>query len=46
MSLNMLIDFHDALDCGADFVVVTEVGFRRFEVMHLAGSSSVAIAYK
>ncbi|HET9177591.1 MAG TPA: methyltransferase [Terriglobia bacterium] len=48
MSLNMLIEFGDAFDySGADFRGwCSEVGFRRFEVMHLAGPSSAAIAYK
>ncbi|HEX5411830.1 MAG TPA: methyltransferase [Terriglobia bacterium] len=48
MSLNMLIEFGDAFDySGADFRGwCSEVGFRRFEVLHLAGPSSAAIAYK
>jgi precorrin-6B methylase 2 len=48
MSLNMLIEFGEAFDfTGADFRGwCTEVGFRRFEVIHLAGPSSAAIAYK
>jgi predicted O-methyltransferase YrrM len=48
MSLNMLIEFGDAFDySGADFRQWCEaVGFRRFEVIHLAGASSAAIAYK
>lgn len=48
MSLNMLIEFGDAFDySGADFQGwCSEVGFRRFEVLHLAGASSAAIAYK
>jgi len=48
MSLNMLIEFGDAFDySGADFRGwCSEVGFRRFDVMHLAGPSSAAIAYK
>jgi predicted O-methyltransferase YrrM len=48
MSLNRLIEFGDAFDySGADFRGwCSEVGFRRFEVMHLAGASSAAIAYK
>ena len=48
MSLNMLIEFGDAFDySGADFRGwCTEVGFKRFEVIHLAGPSSAAIAYK
>ncbi|UVT15155.1 MAG: methyltransferase [Nitrospira sp.] len=48
MSLNMLIEFGDAFDySGADFRRwCGDVGFKRFEVMHLAGPSSAAIAYK
>ena len=48
MSLNMLIEFGDAFDySAADFEKwCREVGFRRFEVVHLAGPSSAAIAYK
>ncbi len=48
MSLNMLIEFGDAFDySGADFHQwCREVGFVRFDVMHLAGPSSAAIAYK
>lgn len=48
MSLNMLVEFGEAFDfSGADFRKwCTEVGFTRFEVIHLAGSSSAAIAYK
>jgi predicted O-methyltransferase YrrM len=48
MSLNMLIEFGDAFDySGADFRRwCSEIGFQRFEVMHLAGASSAAIAYK
>ena len=48
MSLNMLIEFGDAFDySGADFRKWSgEVGFKRFEVIHLAGASSAAIAYK
>jgi len=48
MSLNMLIEFGDAFDySGADFRGwCSEVGFQPFEVMHLAGASSAAIAYK
>ena len=48
MSLNMLIEFGDAFDyTGADFRKWSEkVGFKRFEVIHLAGASSAAIAYK
>lgn len=48
MSLNMLIEFGDAFDySGADFRKwCGEVGFKRFDVIHLAGSSSAAVAYK
>lgn len=48
MSLNMLIEFGDAFDfTGADFWSwCHEAGFRSYEVMHLAGSCSAAIAYK
>jgi hypothetical protein len=48
MSLNMLIEFGDAFDySGADFRGwCSEAGFRRFDVMPLAGPSSAAIAYK
>jgi hypothetical protein len=48
MSLNMLIEFGDAFDySGADFRKwCGEVGFRRFEVIHLAGPSSAAVAFK
>ena len=48
MSLNMLIEFGDAFDfTGADFRKwCTEAGFQRFEVLHLSGPSSAAIAYK
>ena len=48
MSLNMLIEFGDAFDySGADFRRwCGEVGFTRFETVHLAGASSAAIAYK
>ncbi len=48
MSLNMLIEFGDAFDySGADFRGwCTKVGFKRFDVIHLAGPSSAAIAYK
>ena len=46
--LNMLIEFGDAFDySGGGFPGwCSEVGFRRFEVMHLAGPSSAAMAYK
>ena len=48
MSLNMLIEFGEAFDyTGADFDNwCREVGFKRTEVVHLAGPSSAAIAYK
>ncbi len=48
MSLNMLIEFGDAFDySGADFREwCGQVGFQRFEVLHLAGPSSAAVAYK
>ncbi len=48
MSLNMLIEFGDAFDySGADFRRwCGEVGFTRFEIIHLVGPSSAAVAYK
>ena len=48
MSLNMLIEFGDAFDySGADFRSwCGEAGFTRFDVIHLAGPSSAAVAYK
>jgi hypothetical protein len=48
MSLNMLIEFGDAFDySGADFRKwCGEVGFKKFDVIHLAGPSSAAVAYK
>jgi len=48
MSLNMLIEFGDAFDyTGADFREwCGEAGFRRFEVVPLAGPTSAAVAYK
>ena len=48
MSLNMLIEFGDAFDfSGEDFRGwCSEVGFSSFDVIHLAGPSSAAIAYK
>ncbi len=48
MSLNMLIEFGDAFDySGADFRGwCSEAGFKRFDVLRLAGPSSAAIAYK
>ena len=48
MSLNMLIEFGDAFDySGADFRKwCGEVGFKRFDVIPLAGPASAAVAYK
>jgi len=48
MSLNMLIECGDAFDySGADFRQwCGEVGFKKFEVIHLAGASSATVAYK
>jgi hypothetical protein len=48
MSLNMLIEFGDAFDyTGADFRQwCSEAGFQRFDLIHLAGPTSAAIAYK
>ena len=48
MSLNMLIEFGDASDyTGADFRAwCGQVGFRRFDLIPLAGPSSAAVAYK
>ena len=48
MSLNMLIEFGNAFDfTGAEFRSwCEEAGFRRFEVLPLAGPSSAAVAYK
>lgn len=48
MSLNMLVEFGDAFDfTGADFWTwCREAGFKRYEVLHLAGPCSAAIAYK
>ena len=48
MSLNMLIEFGDAFDfTGADFWSwCKEAGFSRYEVVHLAGPCSAAIAYR
>lgn len=48
MSLNMLIEFGDAFDfTGADFRGwALEAGFRRVEIVHLAGPCSAGIAYK
>ena len=48
MSLNMLIEFGDAFDyTGADFRNwCSEAGFRRFDMIALAGPTSAVIAYK
>ena len=48
MSLNMLIEVGDAFDyTGANFREwCGEVGFKRFEIIPLAGPSSAAVAYK
>jgi cyclopropane fatty-acyl-phospholipid synthase-like methyltransferase len=48
MSLNMLIEFGDAFDyTAADFRKwCGEAGFRRFEVIPLAGPASAVVAYK
>ncbi|MES2921267.1 MAG: methyltransferase [Verrucomicrobiota bacterium] len=48
MSLNMLIEFGDAFDySAADFRGwCGEVGFKRFEVIHLSGPSSAVVAWK
>jgi predicted O-methyltransferase YrrM len=48
MSLNMLIEFGDAFDySAADFRGwCSEVGFKRFEVIHLSGPSSAVVAWK
>ena len=48
MSLNMLIEFGDAFDyTGGDFWTwCREAGFTRYEVLHLNGPCSAAIAYK
>ena len=48
MSLNMLIEFGEAFDyTGADFRGwCGEAGFKKFEVIHLAGPSSAAVAWK
>ncbi len=48
MSLNMLIEFGEAFDfSGADFRGwCSEAGFDRFDIIHLAGPSSAAVAYK
>mgnify|MGYP003581012258 CR=1 FL=1 len=48
MSLNMLIEFGDAFDfTGADFDSwCRQAGFKRTEVIHLAGPASAGVAYK
>ena len=48
MSLNMLIEFGEAFDfTGADFDRwCREAGFKRTEVVHLAGPASAGVAYK
>ena len=48
MSLNMLIEFGEAFDfSGADFRGwCGQVGFKRFDVVHLSGPCSAAVAYK
>ena len=48
MSLNMMIEFGDAFDySAADFREwCREAGFKRFDVLHLAGPASAAIAWK
>ncbi|WP_198320829.1 methyltransferase [Azohydromonas aeria] len=48
MSLNMLIEFGDAFDyTGADFTGwAREVGFRRAEIIPLAGPGRAAVAWK
>jgi O-methyltransferase/methyltransferase family protein len=48
MSLTMLIEFGDAFDyTGAEFMDwCREAGFRKFEIIPLAGPSSAAVAYK
>ena len=48
MSLNMLIETGDGFDfSGADFWSwCKEAGFKRYEVLHLAGPCSAAIAYR
>lgn len=48
MSLNMLIEFGDAFDyTGEDFRDwCREAGFKRFEMISLAGPTSAAVAYK
>ncbi len=48
MSLNMLIEFGDAFDyTGADFRGwCAAAGFKKFEILHLTGPVSAAIAWK
>jgi predicted O-methyltransferase YrrM len=48
MSLNMLIELGDGFDyTGANFKDwCSEIGFKRFEVIPLAGPTSAAVAYK
>jgi hypothetical protein len=48
MSLNMLIEFGDGFDyTGANFREwCSDVGFKRFEIIPLAGPTSAAVAYK
>lgn len=48
MSLNMIIEFGEAFDySGADFDGwCREAGFKRTEVIHLAGPASAGVAYK
>jgi hypothetical protein len=48
MSLNMLIEFGDAFDyTGENFREwCIEAGFKRFEIISLAGPTSAAVAYK
>lgn len=48
MSLNMLIEFGEAFDfSSADFREwCSQAGFKRFDLIHLAGPCSAAVAYK
>jgi len=48
MSLNMLIEFGDAVDfTGSDFAGwCREVGFREAEIVPLTGPASAGIAYR
>lgn len=48
MSLNMLIEFGDAFDfTGADFAGWCQAaGFKKTEIIHLAGPASAGVAYK